>query len=105
FKEGGASSSSGIYVKSFDCQGNKTRFAINDQKHCELKRYNCIGYVGVICPPFARRAYLTKIIPYSAVETWTVGLLREDGSPSRNFPIRKTLELYGDPLFDIEGSR
>jgi hypothetical protein len=94
----------GIDVKTFDCDPKKRYFAINDNKHEQL-RGHCKGYAGLICPAFAEHACLTNIIPYDDVSRWPVKTLRPGGSPSRNFPIEEAMDRYCPTTYSIAESR
>jgi hypothetical protein len=96
----------GIDVETFDCAKNKHFFAINNKKHTKLAG-QCVGYMGLICSPYGRRAYITKLIPYDHVSTWPVDLLKknDEGSASRNFPIEDAMGLYCSEEYSLEESR
>lgn len=97
----------GLDVKTFDCSTNKRYFAINDDKHQELAG-QCHGYVGLICPPFASSAYLTRVIPYAHVCDWKCWNLRRDdtnGSPSRNLSITTAVALYTAQSYSFAEAR
>lgn len=94
----------GIDVKTFDCSPNKRFFAINDNKHEQL-RNQCIGYIGLVCPAFAASACLTRVIPYSDVSRWERRILRANGTASRNLPIEELMRLYCSEPYDIAQSR
>jgi hypothetical protein len=100
----------GIDVKTFDCREYKRYFAINDNKHHELQG-QCVGYMGLICPPYAHTACITRLIPYDAVSTWDVRQLRKDkngkrrGTPSRNLEIDVVMRQYTASAYDIAKSR
>ena len=59
----------GIDVNSFDCSLWKCFFAIDERKHVELAG-ECVGYVGLIYPPFARSVCITRLIPHEDVSIW-----------------------------------
>jgi hypothetical protein len=94
----------GIDVKTFDCDPKKKYFAINDDKHEQL-RGQCAGYVGLICPAYAQQACLTTIIDYDDVSRWPVRTLRPGGSPSRNLPIKEAMTRYCRAPYSITESR
>ena len=96
----------GIDVKTFDCKKNKRFFAINNKKHTKLAG-QCVGYMGLICPAYGRRAYVTKLIPYEDVSTWPVDLLKknDEGSASRNLPIKDAMRLYCSESYSLEDNR
>lgn len=102
FVENGAQT--GIDVKTFDGDPKKRYFAINDDKHEQL-RGKCVGYVGLICPAYAQHACLTTIIWYDDVSGWPVKTLRPGGSPSRNLPIAQILRRYCRAPYSISESR
>jgi hypothetical protein len=100
----------GIDVKTFDCRDRKRYFAINNNKHKELAG-QCVGYMGLVCPPYARAACVTRLIPYDSVSLWKVWQLRKDkdgkkrGTPSRNLLIEVAMQEYAGVAYDIESSR
>ena len=83
----------GIDVKTFDCAPNKRYFAINDNKHCALGG-QCSHYLCVIAPPFGSRMAVSRLVPYSDVDGWSVFQLRRGSSESRNLPIGEFLARY-----------
>lgn len=99
----------GIDAKTFNCKTKNRFFAINDNKHQHLAG-QCLGYVGLICPLWGRLAYVTSVIPYDDVSSWSCGQLRKSekgkqGTPSRNLDIRKAMRLYARGSYSIEASR
>src|SRR5690606_1138992 len=106
-REGSNKDCVGLDVKTFDCSIRKRYFAINDDKHQELAG-QCHGYVGLICPPFAASAYLTRVIPYAHVCEWKCWKLRRDdthGSPSRNSSITRAGALYAAHPYSFAAAR
>ena len=66
--------------------------------------------MGLICPLWGRRAYITSLIPYEDVSTWSCGQLRRNtdgkqGSPSRNLQITKAMSLYARGSYNIDANR
>lgn len=100
----------GIDVKTFDCRSYKRYFAINDNKHSELVG-QCVGYMGLICPPYASMACITRLIPYEDVSAWPVAQLRKDeegrrrGTPSRDLDIQVAMQRYTAAAYDIGKNR
>ena len=80
-------------VKTFDCSPNKRVFAINDNKHRQL-RGQCSAYLCVIAPRFGYRMAIARPVPYAEVEEWSIWCLRRGGSASRNLPIGNFLDAY-----------
>jgi hypothetical protein len=97
----------GIDVKTFDCSPRKHFFAINYDKHAALAENNtCVGYMGLICPRFARNACITRLIPYAYVSTWKYRNLRkEGGSVSRNCPINSVMRDFAGSDYSFESNR
>ena len=92
----------GIDAKTFDCDGGKRYFAINDGKHTAL-RGRCEAYFCVLARPFGRVAAIARLVPYADVDPareafpedrWFVGNLLSRGSPSRNVFLDKFLADY-----------
>jgi hypothetical protein len=94
----------GIDVKTFDCASNKSYFAINDHKHAQLAG-QCVAYMGLVCPRWARTACVMRPIPYEDVSAWKSEPLRMSGSKSRNLPIETAMRQYGLAAYSIERSR
>jgi hypothetical protein len=94
----------GVDVKTFDCAKNKKYFAINDNKHTQLKG-KCAAYMGLVCPSWARTVCVLHPIQYRDVSTWERRALRGGGSYSRNLPIAVAMQQYGVAGYSIEDSR
>jgi hypothetical protein len=99
----------GIDAKTFNCKLKNRFFAINDNKHQHLAG-QCLGYMGLICPLWARRACITSLIPYEDVSSWRCEQLRKNaegkqGTPSRNLDIAEAMRLYTRSSYDINASR
>lgn len=90
----------GLDVKTFDCRPYKRMFAISEARHIALHG-QCAGYVGLIGPRYARRACLTKVIPYESVSDWERGILRKLGPPSHHHPIHEVMKRYA-PAYPLE---
>jgi hypothetical protein len=90
----------GLDVKTFDCRPYKRMFAISEARHIALHG-QCAGYVGLIGPRYARRACLTKVIPYESVSDWERGILRKLGPPSHHHPIPEVMKRYA-PAYPLE---
>ncbi len=63
-----------IDAKSYDFSPNKRLFAINRQKHTELREEKPV-YFCLLCPPLAAMAYVA-IVPYGSVDGWETKVLR-----------------------------
>ena len=94
----------GIDVKTFDCSSNKKYFAINDHKHAQLAG-QCAGYMGLVCPCWARSVCVLRPIPYDDVSAWVCEALRAGGSESRNLPIKTAMAQYDATGYSIEDRR
>lgn len=95
----------GVDAKTFDCRVNKRYFAINDNKHAGLQG-NVYAYFAAIAPTNGRRAVISRLVPYTDVDIWTVANLRRvGGKPSRNFPISNFIAKYCPPNTDISSLR
>jgi hypothetical protein len=94
----------GVDVKSFDCSPWKRYLAINDNKHHKLYG-QCIGYLAIICPSYARTACLTRLIPYDDVSAWECFILGKKRSPSRNLRIDVAMRTYSPANYSLAASR
>lgn len=86
-------------AKSFDFSPNKSRFAINEEKHLRLAPLNP-DYFCLLCPPLSKRA-LVAVVPYSEVESWETRTLgkRHPPDPAKIIPIdRFTLSFLQRPF-------
>ena len=82
-----------IDVKTFDCAPNKRFFAINSQKHKQLKG-SCDGYLALLAPKYGRKALLVDVLPFDDVSNWQCKPLGPYGDPSYNCQLREFLKQY-----------
>lgn len=85
-------SSLGVDVKSHDCAANKKFFAVNAQKHREL-RGDCDFYWCLLVPSRGKHLVVADPIPYSDVEQWETKHWQY-GDPARALALPLFLESY-----------